>query len=109
MGNDDVLVLDLEATDDRSPSEIAQWAQSFVKLVEPKNCWVYTTHSFIRDGACDGLYGHPLWIASLTGYGTPGDVKPWPVWTMQQYSWSPVDQNVFNGDAVTWGKLANAA
>lgn len=110
LEQDDVLILDLETTDNLGPSSVSAWAQVFctqVQKLSGKNCWVYTNHSFVANGCCNGLYNQPLWVASLGLPGQVGSVWPWPVWTMQQYTWNPVDQNVLNGDAVMWRKLAN--
>lgn len=112
LATNDVLCLDLEVTDGQSPAHIAAWAVSFCEAVEKatgKNTWIYTDHAFINDGCCNGLFTRPLWIADPSAAaGHPSDVHPWPVWVAHQYGTkSGVDQDVLNGDASTWRKLAN--
>lgn len=107
---DDALILDLETTDDLGASAVSAWAQVFCGTVQKltgKNVFIYTVHAFIWNGCCNGLYTRPLWIAAPGLPGAPGDVRPWPVWTAQQYAQNPVDQNVLNGDASMWRKVVN--
>lgn len=112
LTTDDALVLDLETTDGLGPSAVAAWARTFCDTVQAqtgKNTWVYTNHAFISNGCCSGLYGRPLWIASPAKPGQPGDVRPWPVWSVHQYGISAgVDVDVLNGDAGVWAALVNA-
>jgi GH25 family lysozyme M1 (1,4-beta-N-acetylmuramidase) len=108
----DVVALDLEVTDGLTPAEVAAWAVTFCEAVEKatgKNTWIYTTHSFIDEGCCEGLFTRPLWIADPSApEGQPASVHPWPVWAAHQYGSSRgVDQDVLNGDGEVWRKLAN--
>jgi lysozyme len=111
LETDDALVLDLEDTDGLGPSAVAAWAQQFsaeVQKLTSKNCWVYCDHTFILNGCCAGLYGQPLWIASITTAGDPGDIRPWQVWSLQQYGTvNDVDVDVMDGDAAVWRALVN--
>lgn len=111
LDTDDALALDLEVTDGLGPSAVSAWSQVFVSKVQDltgKNCFVYTDKSMIWSGCCNGLYTRPLWVASITTPGAPGDIKPWSVWSLQQYTQNPYDLNVLNGDANTWKALVNA-
>jgi GH25 family lysozyme M1 (1,4-beta-N-acetylmuramidase) len=111
LETNDALVLDLEVTDGLGPSAVAAWAQRFTAEVQKqsgKNCWVYTDHSFIANGCCSGLYSQPLWIAAPGNAGAIGDVRPWKVWSLQQYGTiNNVDVDVLNGDKTVWGALVN--
>ena len=104
------LALDLEVNDGRSSSAVAAWAVKFcnevLALTGRKNIYIYVNHSYITEGYCRGLYGFPLWVASYTTAGNPGSISPWSVWSIQQYTDTPIDMDVFNGDVTMWNKLA---
>jgi lysozyme len=102
----DILVLDAEETGLTSAGITA--CVNEIGHLSGKNTYIYTNYSMINAGKFAGLYNHPLWIANPGGtVGNPPSVHPWPVWTMQQYSWNVVDANVFNGGKAEWEKLAN--
>jgi GH25 family lysozyme M1 (1,4-beta-N-acetylmuramidase) len=104
LGVNDMLMLDME-----SPDITNAQIRSFVskcQLATGKNLFLYTEYSLI--GRFSGLYNNPLVIANPGGVkGNPPSVHPFPVWTIQQYSWNPVDADVFNGTEETWKELVN--
>lgn len=116
LNTTDVLALDLEVSDGLPAAQVAGWAVQFCTAVEKstgKNTWIYTDHSFIEGGYCDGLYKHPLWIADPSQpAGKPTSVAPWPIWVAQQCATKQVgsitvDTDFLNGDTEVWDALAN--
>jgi lysozyme len=105
LGLNDALMLDMETN--CTNLNIQQFVNT-VKSMTGKNVFVYSEYSIIHEGKFDGLYDQPLWIANPEGeIGNPPEVSPFKIWSMQQYSWTPYDQNVFNGTAQTWRELVN--
>lgn len=106
----DVLALDLEVSDCKTPSQVGSWAVSFVREVQAltgKNVWVYCSGSYASSAYTSGLRNQPLWIANPNGKAGAVSSYAWGNWTAHQYSWQPVDKDVFNGTAATWSLLAN--
>ena len=107
LDTDDILALDVE---DAAVSNSS--VRTFVadtQRMTGKRVFLYGNYSFLGQGYFSGLYeSNPFWIANPGGAaGSPQSVHPFPVWTIQQYSWEPLDQNIFNGNGATWKKLAN--
>lgn len=95
----ELLALDLEDNDGKSPAAVAAWAKTWCQRVEAKTGIVpvlYTFVSFARGGYCAGLGRYPLWIAapSYTAGSPPMPLGPWSTWAIHQYADSPVDLNV---------------
>ena len=101
-------VIDVEATDGKSATYIAQQIRIWIARVRDKlgvEPIVYTGPAFWRDavGGAD-LRTQPLWIAHYTG-GCPVVPSPWERWTFWQHTdrgdipgiRPPVDLNVFAG------------
>lgn len=106
MLSSDMLVLDAEEPA-LTNSAITACVRN-IEVLSDKNVVIYTNYNLIRLGRFAGLYDYPLWIANPGGtIGSPTSVKPFPVWTMQQYSWDVIDADVFNGDKATWEKIVN--
>lgn len=105
LGASDALVLDMERS---IPAANIRLFISEVEKLTSKNVWIYSEYSIIHTGAFAGLYNQPLWIANPLGaIGNPPSVKPFPVWTVQQYTWTPYDHDVFNGTRATWSNIVN--
>jgi lysozyme len=98
----DMLALDLEVTDGRTPAEVSAFARAWCAYVAGaagRKPVVYTNQSFAEAGNCAGLGGYPLWIAEWSApAGQPSVPAPWTGWAFHQYTDSPVDQDVFHGD-----------
>jgi len=93
----DLLVLDLEVTDGKSPEEVNAWAKAWLAHVRAKTGikpMIYSGWAF-ADANLKGLAEYPLWVAH---YSEPkGAVTPpadWRSWAIHQYSETPIDQNV---------------
>jgi len=93
----DLLVLDLEVTDGKSPEEVNAWAKAWLAHVRAKTGvkpMIYSGWAF-ADAYLKGLGEYPLWVAH---YSKPkGAVTPpadWTSWVIHQYSETPIDQNV---------------
>jgi GH25 family lysozyme M1 (1,4-beta-N-acetylmuramidase) len=100
----DLLALDLEVTDSRSPAQVAGWAQAFMAALthaRPHNpVLVYTMTSFATGGESAGLGKYPLWLARPGGGAAPVAPPPWAKWTFWQWGTrSGVDADAFNGTA----------
>lgn len=105
LGAHDALVLDMETN---IPNVNIKSFVSKVQALTQKNVWIYSEYSIINEGKFAGLYNNPLWIANPGGrIGAPPPVHPFPVWTAQQYTWTPFDHNVFNGTRNTWSNIVN--
>ena len=107
LETDDILCLDVE-----DPAVSNACVRAFVaetQRMTGKRVFLYGNYAFLGQGYFSGLYeSNPFWIANPGGaVGSPLSVHPFPVWTLQQYSWDPLDQNIFNGNGATWKKLAN--
>lgn len=108
LEEDDVLAVDAEMPG--LTNAAVKSSVSTIRALTGKNVWIYTTYSMIASGLFAGLYDQPLWIANPDGpVGNPPHVSPFPVWTVQQYSWATIDSDVFNGSRATWKALANVA
>jgi lysozyme len=101
-------VIDVEATEGKSPAYIEQQVRIWVARVREKlgvEPIVYTGPAFWRDavGGAD-LTTQPLWIAHYTG-GCPEVPAPWQRWTFWQHTdrghvrgiRGPVDLDLFAG------------
>jgi lysozyme len=112
----DLLALDLEVTDNRSPAQVATYAQDWcagVRKATGHTPIVYTFLSFAQQGNCAGLGGYPLWIAEPSApAGQPAVPRPWTTWAFHQYGTTTignnvVDADVFHGDAAALRAFAN--
>jgi lysozyme len=97
----DLLALDLEVSDGRSPQQVASWAQTFMHVLEterPHNpLLVYTMVSFATGGESAGLGKYPLWLAR-PGNVAPVAPPPWAKWTFWQWGTrNGDDADAFNG------------
>lgn len=104
------LVLDLEATDGKTPAQVRAWTVAFVKRVTARTGRppiVYTGYYFWRDSAGNGSnLNCPLWLA-YWGTGDPYAFVPaaWSYFSCWQYSATgsvpgiggDVDLNCWNG------------
>jgi lysozyme len=104
------LVLDFEAYDNKTPSQVWTWAQKFVSRVKDrigKPPIIYTGFYFWKDRAGNptSSMGCPLWLAAYQN-STTGLIPPaWATWSFWQYTSTGtvsgvtgnVDRNYFNG------------
>lgn len=106
LADGDLLALDLESHDDRSPATVAAWAATWCAYVQQQSGirpLVYTFLSFARGGYCSGLGAYPLWIADpSSAAGKPRIAGPWKSWSIHQYTDKPVDKDI---SALTAGQL----
>ena len=87
------LVLDLEVTDGRSPSQVWSWTQTFVarvKYLTGRPCIIYTGYYFWRDsvGNPNNNLNCPLWLAAYVSNPTPYIPQAWSGvgWAFWQYT-----------------------
>jgi len=89
------LVLDLEETDGRSPSQVWAWTQTFVarvRAVTGRPCIIYTGFYFWRDSVGDpnNNLNCPLWLAAYVPESRTGGLTPraWSRvgWAFWQYT-----------------------
>lgn len=109
----DLLALDLETTDGRSPAQVAAWAKAWCQRVQAQagvRPIVYTYLSYAQGGYCAGLGGYPLWVAapSYSAGHPPMPAGPWKSWVLHQYTDSPVDKDVSNLSAAALRALGGA-
>lgn len=86
----------------------ASWALAWLNEVERLTGikpGFYTSASVVWDGAYKAIAdnGNALWIAQYTSASAPtmGN-SGWPFWALWQYSDTPIDLDVFNGDESAW-------
>lgn len=114
------LVLDLEATDGKSPAQVWAWTQLFCNRIKSRTgrpAIIYTGFYFWRDnvGNPSNNLNCPLWLAAYVSNPATYVPKPaWGTWTFWQYSSSatvsgigtnPTDVDYFQGDLPTLKKL----
>jgi lysozyme len=96
----DMLALDLEEADGRSPADVAAWGRQFCARVHQgtgRAPLVYTFLSFAQEGNCAGLGGYPLWIADPSSTpGRPRVPAPWTTWAVHQFGQQGIDLDVAN-------------
>lgn len=110
----DLVALDIETNDGRTPAQVASWCLAWCRRVEAAlgvRPIVYTFLSYARGGYCAGLGAYPLWIAdpSATAGKPRVPTGPWSKWAFHQYSDSPYDLDLFNGDTTALRALAVGA
>jgi GH25 family lysozyme M1 (1,4-beta-N-acetylmuramidase) len=120
-------VIDVEATDGRTPAQVATAVGEWINRIETElgvTPIIYTGKYFWQDNVqSDAFASYPLWHAAYPGNWTPSScpniADQWSGWAFWQYSSSGnvdgigtsttnVDVNVFNGDlaglqALTFG------
>jgi lysozyme len=109
LTDDDMLWVDNEVTDNRTPGQVATCAKMFMTELDrlcPRNPkGVYTMISFATGGENAGLGKWPLWLA-FPGSRAPVPPPPWARWTFWQWGLRQgVDADAFNGTATqlaTW-------
>jgi GH25 family lysozyme M1 (1,4-beta-N-acetylmuramidase) len=103
------MVLDLEVTDGRSPAQVWQWTQDFIRYIQDgsgRPGIIYTGYYFWRDQVGDppNNLNCPLWIANY-GASQPLVPRAWSTWSFWQFTSSGrvpgingnVDLDYFNG------------
>lgn len=90
LADADMVCLDLEVTDGRTPAAVARWADTVCSMLAKafsRPPVVYTFLSFAAAGNCAGLGRYPLWIADPSSpKGRPRVPAPWTSWVIHQYS-----------------------
>eukprot|EP00051_Salpingoeca_urceolata_P027099 m.480036 g.480036 ORF g.480036 m.480036 type:complete len:238 (-) comp21674_c0_seq1:203-916(-) len=92
MENSEVLVLDIETSDNQGPSEVAKWCGEFLSAVmklsklPASRVYVYTGEWFWdpKAGGSSVASAHPLWVSGYTS--SPPMPKGWSSWTYWQYT-----------------------
>lgn len=101
---------DLEVTDGRPWSEVANFAYIFCDRVEQRlgsPCLLYSYAAFLRTMPTARLTRFRLWAAEPGNASAPPYLDRWSTWTFHQYGQSGgLDQNHFNGTATDLGLLA---
>ncbi len=117
-------VIDVEATDGRSPAQVAAAIGEWIDRIEIQlgvTPIIYTGKYFWEDNVgSDAFSGYPLWHAAYPGNWTPSScpniANQWSDWAFWQYSSSGhvdgiggpstnVDVNIFNGDMAALAAL----
>ena len=96
----------------KSAAQMVSWIKAFLNEYRAKtgrDAVIYTTNGWWRE--CTGNSTafnstNPLWVAR---YGSSAGTLPggWPYYTMWQYTDSPIDHDLFNGDLSRVRALAN--
>lgn len=109
LTDDDMLWVDNEVSDGKTPGQVAACARAFMTELDricPRNPkGVYTMISFATGGENTGLGKWPLWLA-FPSSKAPVPPPPWAKWTFWQWGTrNGVDADAFNGTATqlaTW-------
>jgi lysozyme len=103
------LVLDIEATDGKTPSQVRSWIVTFinrVKTLTGRPGIIYTGFYFWRDSAGNGSnLNCPLWLAAYVSNPAAYVPAAWSTWSFWQYTSSGsvsgvsgnVDRDAWNG------------
>ncbi|HJZ90752.1 MAG TPA: glycoside hydrolase family 25 protein [Gemmataceae bacterium] len=103
------MTLDLEVTDNRTPSQVRSWVVSFINQIKARTGRpgiIYTGFYFWRDRAGNGSnLNCPLWLAAYVSNPAPYVPAAWPFFTFWQYTSTGtcpgvsgnVDRDAFNG------------
>lgn len=99
LRDSDGLMVDLEVSDGRSPTEVKAWADKVMadlRTMFNRKPLLYTFIDFARQGNTKGLGEYPLWISDPSSApGHPVVPPPWKDWTIHQYSISgAIDRDV---------------
>lgn len=107
----DCVALDFEVRPGTASWAVA-WLQAVAKQTKASP-WFYSYPSLLSEvvaGASSSqrssLSSYPLWLASYTVKAPSPNVYGWANLSAWQYTSSPIDRDVFFGDASVWGALA---
>ncbi len=106
------LVLDLETSDGKTPSQVRSWTVTFLNRVQARTGRpgiIYTGFYFWRDSAGNGSnLNCPLWLAAYVSDPAPYVPAAWGTWSFWQYtSFGSVPGVSGNVDRDAWnGSLA---
>lgn len=95
----DMVAVDLEVNDGRTPAQVAEWTRFVLDALKRQFSRVpllYTYLSFAWDGYCAGLGLYPLWISDPSSpAGKPRIPAPWKTWAIHQYGTeAPIDRDI---------------
>jgi Glycosyl hydrolases family 25 len=89
LADDDMIAIDLEVNDGKTPAEVASWAcdvEAFLEHDLDRVALTYTFLDFAEAGNCAGLGWTPLWIADPSSpAGHPRIPAPWKHHAIHQY------------------------
>lgn len=103
LREDDMVAVDLEVNDGKSPAEVSAWAREVTGWLRHdlgRRPLLYTDISFSEAGNCTGLPEHcSLWIADPSSpMGHPRVPAPWASWAIHQFS----QQGAIDRDFTAW-------
>jgi len=98
LHEDDMVAVDLEVNDGKSPAEVAAWASEVIGWLHhdlSRRPLLYTFISFSEAGNCAGLPDiSSLWIADPSSpMGSPRIPAPWEHWAIHQFSQGTIDRD----------------
>jgi lysozyme len=111
------MVLDIEATDGKTPTQVRSWIVSFINRIKVRTGRpgiIYTGFYFWRDSAGNGSnLDCPLWLAAYTSSPTAYVPAAWSTWSFWQYTSTGsvpgvsgnCDRNAWNGSATSLNNL----
>ena len=98
LGEDALLVLDWEAKALKYP---ITWALLWLKTVEQyygKKPLIYCSESYVKNLKLIKNNNNGLWVAKYSKNNSKPNVKPYRHYALWQYTSTPFDKNVFNGN-----------
>jgi GH25 family lysozyme M1 (1,4-beta-N-acetylmuramidase) len=111
------MMLDIEVTDGRTPSQVRSWIVAFINQIVARTGRpgiIYTGFYFWRDSAGNGSnLNCPLWLAAYVSNPAPYVPAAWSTWSFWQYTDAGsvpgvsgnVDRDAFNGTVTVLNKL----
>lgn len=105
-----LLALDWEGEAAKKSSEdwVLAWCNTVYDLTGIKPL-VYCSISNVNRLPSVAAKNYGLWVARWTSAGTPGIIAPWKIWAIWQYTNTPVDIDIFNGNKIQWLKYCTAS
>ena len=96
--DDDMVSLDHEVTDGKTPGEVSAYARDVLSYLEHDLDRIpipYTFLNFAETGNCEGMGGYPLWIADPDSpEGKPRVPAPWKGWAIHQFGQTTIDRDI---------------
>jgi lysozyme len=100
LENTDMIAIDLETNDGKTPAEVDDWSMAVLRALEHdlgRIPLVYTYYDFAKtEGNFASHARYPLWISDPDSKpGRPRVPKPWTKWAIHQYEITgPIDRDI---------------
>lgn len=96
--------------EDKALKYSPEWALEWLQIVYDATGVrpvLYIQQSEVKNMKCIADSNFGLWVARWNGDFTPGNISPWNVWAIWQYTSNPYDKDYFNGTREQFIKYCN--